>query len=163
MSRQVLEVEALLQAITAEQVKMLKHVEVQQAAMKAFDLAGMDAASKTQEAARLRIVTLENKRRSAVAGLAKLHGFTGTMRVEDIAQLYPARAQPLRKLRDELRDVMIQLAARTHVAGRIAGAVLGHLNTVVRIVAGAVEKAGIYTKHGVPQVSARIRMMEAVG
>ena len=163
MSRQVLEVETLLQALAAEHVKMLNHVEIQQAAMKLFDMAAMDAGSKTQEAARLRIATLENKRRAAVAQLAKLHGFQGTMRVEDIAQLYPARGGSLRKLRDELKAIMHRLSTRTHVAGRIAGAVLGHLNTVVRLVAGAVEKAGIYTKHGVPQVSARIGMMEAVG
>jgi hypothetical protein len=37
------------------------------------------------------------------------------------------------------------------------------LNTVVRLLAGAVEKAGLYTKHGVPQVSSRIGVMEAVG
>ena len=54
-------------------------------------------------------------------------------------------------------------AARTHVAGRVATAVLGHLNTVVRLVAGAVEKAGLYTKNGVPRVSSRIGVMDAVG
>jgi hypothetical protein len=45
----------------------------------------------------------------------------------------------------------------------LAGAVLGHLNTVVRLIAGAVEQAGVYTKQGVPQVSARIGVIEAVG
>ena len=49
------------------------------------------------------------------------------------------------------------------MAGRLASAVLGHLNTVVRLLAGAVEKAGLYTKQGIPQVSARIGVMEAVG
>jgi len=32
----------------------------------------------------------------------------------------------------------------------------------VRLLAGSVEQAGLYTKHGVPKVSARIGMMEAV-
>ena len=69
----------------------------------------------------------------------------------------------LLKLRDELKKTIEQIQTRTHIAGRFAGAVLGHLNTVVRLIAGAVERAGIYTKNGVPQVSNRIGVMEAVG
>ena len=37
---------------------------------------------------------------------------------------------------------------RTQVAGRLAAAVLGHLNTVVRLLAGAVEKAGALHETG---------------
>jgi hypothetical protein len=66
-------------------------------------------------------------------------------------------------LRDELRSVIEQIQRRTHVAGRLAAAVLGHLNTVVRVLAGAVEQAGVYTKHGTPHVATRIGVMEAVG
>ena len=40
---------------------------------------------------------------------------------------------------------------------------LGHLNTVVRLLAGAVERAGVYTKDGIPRVASRIGIMEAVG
>jgi hypothetical protein len=69
----------------------------------------------------------------------------------------------LLKLRAELKDVINRVQARTHVAGKLASAVVGHLNTVVRLLAGAVEKAGLYTKQGIPQVSSRIGVMEAVG
>jgi hypothetical protein len=41
--------------------------------------------------------------------------------------------------------------------------VLGHLNTAMRLFAGAVGQSGTYTKNGVPRVSARIGVMEAVG
>jgi len=78
-------------------------------------------------------------------------------------ELQPASRNSLLKLRDELRDLAARITARTHVAGRLAGAVLGHLNTVVRLLAGAVEKTGVYTKQGVPRVSSRIGVMEAVG
>jgi hypothetical protein len=37
------------------------------------------------------------------------------------------------------------------------------LNTVVRLIAGAVEQAGVYTKTGSPKVSGRIGVLEAVG
>ena len=58
---------------------------------------------------------------------------------------------------------MRKVADRSFVANKVASAVLGHLNTIVRLLAGAVERAGVYTKHGVPKVSARIGAMEAVG
>ena len=67
------------------------------------------------------------------------------------------------KLRDEIKSLAGRITSRTHVAARLSSAVLGHLNTVVRLLAGAVEKAGLYTKHGVPSVSSRIGVMEAVG
>jgi hypothetical protein len=59
--------------------------------------------------------------------------------------------------------VATTIASRTKVSGKVAGAVLGHLNTVVRLLAGAVERAGVYTKDGIPRVSGRIGIMEAVG
>jgi hypothetical protein len=58
--------------------------------------------------------------------------------------------------------VLEQLAARNKISGKVATAVLGHLNTVVRLLAGAVERAGLYTKNGIPQVSSRIGAIEAV-
>jgi hypothetical protein len=163
MSRQIQEIETLLAALVGEHWKMLKLVEDQQVAMKKLDLNGMDAVARIQEAARLRIGTLETKRRLVVAQLTKLHSFQGVLRIDDIAKLYPHHAVSLRKLRDELKTAIGEVSKRTHVASRIAGALLGHLNTVVRLVAGVVEKAGVYTKHGVPQVSGRIGMMDAMG
>jgi hypothetical protein len=77
--------------------------------------------------------------------------------------MYPPNGPMLLKLRQELKAVIGQVQTRTHVAGRLASAVVGHLNTVVRLLAGAVEKAGLYTKQGIPQVSSRIGVMEAVG
>jgi hypothetical protein len=65
-------------------------------------------------------------------------------------------------LRDELKSLVKQAADRSHVAGRLASAVLGHLNTAMRLFAGAVGQTGVYTKHGVPRVSTRIGVMEAV-
>jgi hypothetical protein len=67
------------------------------------------------------------------------------------------------KLRDELKAAIQSVQKRSNIAGKVASAVLGHLNTVVRLLAGAVEKAGLYTKQGIPQVSSRIGVMEAVG
>ena len=111
----------------------------------------------------MRIASLESRRRSIVQDIAKQNRLAGELSVSRLATLFPQRADSLMKLRDELKRIATEIQTKTHVAGKLAGAVLGHLNTVVRLLAGAVERAGIYTKQGVPQVSTRIGVMEAVG
>jgi hypothetical protein len=184
MLRQLSELEAALQQMVAEHRKLLAFVDAQQAAMRKMDLAAMDVAVNAQEACRLRIATLETKRKTLVLFLTrgqKLEGPGGPpnaksairnpqsaignppVTLSQLAALYPQRRDPLLKLGAELKQIAAQVAGRTKVAGKLAGAVLGHLNTVVRLLAGAVERApGVYTKDGVPRVSARIGIMEAV-
>lgn len=163
MSRQLSELEALLQQLIAEHRKLLKYVDAHQAAMRVMDLKAMDAAAGQQEACRLRIATVENKRRMLAVVLAKQVGLQGDPTVTRLAEAYPQRQMELVALRDELKGVIVEVASKTHVAGKLAGAVLGHLNTVVRVIAGAVEQAGVYTRQGIPQVSARIGIVDAVG
>jgi hypothetical protein len=163
VSRQVFELENLLGEMIAEHRRLLKQAEVQQAAMKVLDLKAMDDCAKVQEASRLRLANLETKRRLIVAQIARLHGVHGNLTVPQIAEFYPHRKTMLMNLRETLKAEMNALASRNHVAGRLAGAVVGHLNTVVRLLAGAVEKAGLYTRQGIPQVSTRIGVMDAVG
>ena len=163
MSRQVSELEGLLQQLVDEHRKLLVHVENHQQAMKTFDLKAMDDVVRLQEAARIRIGTLEAKRRNLIATIARAHRMTQSPTLPDLATMYPANAAKLLQLRTELKAVVAQVQTRTHVAGRLASAVVGHLNTVVRLFAGAVQQAGLYTKQGIPQVSSRIGVMEAVG
>ena len=164
MSRFAAELETVLQLLLNEHRKLLGYLEQQQAAMKKFDLTAMDAARNQQEACRMRVSTLEAKRRVTVINMAKLlKTDPATLTLTRIAELHPVRKDALLKLRGELKALAAQIEGRVYVAGKLAGAVLGHLNTVVRLLAGAVEKAGLYTKHGIPQVSSRIGVMEAVG
>jgi hypothetical protein len=163
MSRQLCELEAILQQLVVEHRRLLSHVERHESAMKAFDLKNMDDAGQLQESSRLRIAMLEQRRRNLVVQMTKAMNVRGDVTVRQLAGLFPSRADALMQLRAELRSVVEQIQARTHVTGKLAGAVLGHLNTVVRLIAGVVEKAGLYTKNGVPQVSNRIGMMEAIG
>ena len=163
MSRQLIELETILRQLIDEHRKLLRHVEAHQAAMKLLDLRAMDAAQQQQEAARLRIASIENRRRLASITLARQAGLAGEPTVGRLAEAYPARARELSQLRDELKQVIIEVTSRTHVAGKLAGAVLGHLNTVVRVIAGAVEQAGVYTRQGTPRVAGRIGVVDAVG
>lgn len=162
MSRSVLELEQLLQELIAENGRLLRHLQLQQAAMKAMDASAMDTAARLAEGSRMRLLGLESRRRNVVQQIMQQTNKRGSATLTDIAGWFPARAADLLKLRDELRHGAQQVASRSQVAGRVAGAVLGHLNTVVRLIAGAVEKAGLYTKQGVPRMSSRIGVMEAV-
>jgi hypothetical protein len=147
----------------AEHRKMLGYLQTQQEAMKHCDLKAMDELGQVQEACRLRLTSLEARRRAVVTLIARDLKIAGDVTLRNLAVAYPPRAQALLALRTELKVVTEQVRTRAHICGRVANAVLGHLNTVVRLVAGAVEKAGLYNKRGVPRVSNRIGVMEAVG
>src|SRR5690606_6540824 len=103
---------------------------------------------KLQEAARLRIASMETRRRATVQQLVKASRIQGEPTVGRLAEVFPDRAPVLTKLRDELREVAGQISHRSFVGNRLAGALLGHLNTAVRILAGAVERSGVYTRTG---------------
>lgn len=163
MSRAVADLESVLAHMIVEHRKLLKLVEAQQAAMRHFKLELMEEITTQQEKLRLRLGHLENQRRQIVMQIAKEGKITEQLTISRIAELHPQRKTALINLKNELRRTIEQIQQRSHIAGRLAGAVLGHLNTVVRLVAGAVERAGVYTKHGTPQMSARIGVMEAVG
>ena len=163
MLRQLAELETLLQQLITEHRKLLTHMDAQQAAMRAFDLNAMDAAVNAQESCRRRIITLETKRRGVVQILTRGVKVDAPVTITKIAALFPQKRDSLMKLGNELKSVATTIASRTKVAGKLAGAVLGHLNSVVRLLAGAVEKAGVYTKDGIPRVTNRIGIMEAVG
>ncbi len=164
MSRQFIELEQIVQLLVNEHRNLLANLDRQQAAMRKLDIPGLEAATGAQEAARLRIASLETRRRGVVLQIAKLaRADEKQLTLVKLAELHPARKVQLLALRTELKDLATKISSRTQVANRVASAILGHLNTVVRIVAGAVEKAGLYTKQGVPRVSTRIGVMEAVG
>jgi len=162
MSRQLAELEMVLEHLIAEHEKLLRQLESQQAAMKNLDVRAMEAAADLQEGARLRIASLETRRRSLVGQLATGLRLSSPATIAALAEAMPQAKGRLLTARERLRGLMSQIALRAQVAGRLAGAVLGQLNTVVRLVAGAAEQAGLYTKQGVPQVSSRIGMLEAV-
>lgn len=163
MSRQLAELENILQLLVDEHRRLMTHIDVQQCAMKALQLDTMEDASHRQEASRLRIANLEDRRRLLVQQIAKLSRLSGQPTLAQLATAFPQNGPKLLALRDQLRTLAKEIADRTHIAGKLASAVLGHLNTAMRLFAGAVGQNGTYTKNGVPRVAARIGVMEAVG
>jgi hypothetical protein len=163
VSRQLLEIESLLQQLVAEHRKLLGQLDAQQAGMRAVKLDAIEQSTHQQESTRLRIATLETKRRALGLQIARAMRIAEEPTITRLAQLFPGRSTALIKLRDELKAVIGEISARTSLAGRLAAAVLGHLNVGVRLIATAVEQAGVYTKDGSPQMTKRIGVMEAVG
>lgn len=153
----------MMQLLIEEHRRLLTHIDAQQNAMKKLQLEVMEDAGHRQEASRLRITGLDDRRKFLVQQIAKLARVQGTMTLAQIAAANPQIGTKLIALRDELKSLVRQISERTHIAGRLASAVLGHLNTAMRLFAGAVGQAGVYTKHGTPRVSSRIGVMEAVG
>ena len=163
MSRLVSDLETVLRGLVAEHRKLLEQARAHEAALRGMDVVAMDAAAARQEATRLRIAAWENRRRSVVGQIARTLRLEPTVSLACLADLHPPRRAELLRLRAELKGLAEQISARTKITSRIAAAVLGHLNTAARLLAGAVGKAGVYTKQGTPQVSRRIGVMEAVG
>jgi hypothetical protein len=163
MSRQLLEIESILAQLVAEHRRLLGQVEAQQLAMRALKLDAIEQATHQQESTRLRIATLETKRRALALQIARAMRINEDPTITKLAQMFPARSSALIKLRDDLKAVIAEISSRTNLASRLASAVLGHLNVGVRLIATAVEQAGVYTKDGSPQMTKRIGVMEAVG
>jgi FlgN protein len=163
MSRQVSDLQTILAQLAAEHRKLLSQMESQYAAMKKFDLAAMGDVLNAQEATRLRINHLETRRKALIRQLATSLRLSEPPTLSALAGMFPQQAAGLNKTRRELREIIDKVAQRSSRSGRLAGAVLGHLNTAMRLLASAVERAGLYTRRGVPRLASRIGVMEAVG
>ena len=163
MSRALSDLEAVLRQMMAEHRKLLEQLDTQQAAMKTLNLKGMAEAAAHQEGARVRLTLLENQRRALAGQLARELRIEGQVTLSKLAKLHPAQASSLLQLRRDMRETIEAIRVRTKVSSRLAGAVLGHLNTVMRLLAKAVHRAGVYTKEGTPKIPGRIGVMETIG
>src|SRR5205085_104983 len=146
--RQLAELENLVRLLIVEHAKLLAQLDQQQAAMRSFKVQPIEDITGLQESTRLRIATLDTKRRALVQQIARLMRVEldarGELTLTRLAEMFPQRSKELRALRDQLKDVLLKTQARTTIATRLAGTVLGHLNTAVRLLAGAVQQAGVY-------------------
>src|SRR5688500_13583651 len=144
--RQLTELEVTLQQLTAEYNRLMKHMDAHQAAMKSFDLPAMDGAAHQQEASRLRIGMLENKRKTLVNQIGKLLKHDGQLTIQRIDVMNPPRVPRLMKPRDELKSTDQQTRAKKNIIGNSAGAVVVHLITVDSINTSSVDNFSVYSK-----------------
>jgi flagellar FlgN protein len=163
MSRQLSELKSILEQLIAEQAKLLALLEAQYAAMKKIDVKSILELAHDQESTRLRMVSLEHRRRNLVRAIATSAKINEDPSITRLMELFPPYASDFGKLRDQLRGMIAKISHRTSMASKLSVAMLGHLNTAVRLVAGAIERAGVYTRAGTPRVANRIGVMEAIG
>jgi hypothetical protein len=163
MSPPISELEQTLVRLIQEHGALLECLTAHQAAMKAMDTSAMERAGRRQETVRLRIASLEQRRAILTAQRARELRLAGKVTLAELAKADRQRGVALLKLRNELKQAVEDVSRRSQVASRLAAAVLGHLNTAMRLLGGAMEQAGVYTKSGSPRVSGRIGVMEAVG
>jgi hypothetical protein len=162
MSRQLAELESVLSSLIAEQKRLLTEVDRHQDAIKTMNSGEIESSQAAQEVIRARIAGLDGRRALLASQLGSPHKVSSPT-LTKLAELYPQARARLLAQRDELRDLIVQVQQRNQVAGRVAGAMLRHLNTVVRLLAGAMQQAGVYTKRGLPKMAPRIGVIEAVG
>ena len=163
MSRQLSELQTVLTQLAAEHRNLLSLMEAQHVAMTKFDTKLMAELVTKQEASRLQINAMDTRRRALNRQIATQAKLSPEPSLRKLAETFPQYALAFLNLRDELRDVMQQISRRSYMSTKLSGAVLGHLNVAMRMLASAVERAGVYTKRGVPQLGSRIGSMEAVG
>lgn len=162
-ARFVQDIETVLDQMILEHGKLLGYLQKQAEAMRAMDLGAMEQWRAQEEAARSRIRQADQRRRAAIGQVVRLHRLTSEPTLPQLAALYPASAAGLLARRDRLRVAAHEVALKANVASKLAGAVLGHLNHAVKLIASAVQHAGVYTRSGIPRVSPRIGVLEAVG
>lgn len=152
-----------LRGLVAEHRRLLDLARRHEAAMRTMDAAAIEALSTQQEQARTTVVQWEARRRIVVAAIARQAKLPGEPTLARVATAFPTHRATLLGLRDELKALAAEVQQRTTVAARIAQAMLGHLNTAVRLLATAVERGGTYTRQGTPKLTRRIGSIEAVG
>lgn len=163
MAQQVTQLESILAQLIEEHRRMLSIVEAQHAAVKTLGCDMINDATNRLEACRVRLSQIEQRRRLQVSIIAKLVNGTPQMTITQIAAAFPQHAAKLTELGKELKASIAAVQQHTHVIAKVSTALLGHLNGALRAFARAVGSAGTYTKAGVPKVSNRIGVMNAVG
>ncbi|HEX8915997.1 MAG TPA: flagellar export chaperone FlgN [Humisphaera sp.] len=152
-----------LRGLADDHRRLLDLVGRHEAAIRTIDAAQVDLLNREQEAVRTRILHAEARRRLVAAAAARAAKLPPDATLSRLAAAVPSHRLQLLALRDDLRTLAQEVRQRTAVTAKIAQAMLGHLNTAVRLLASAVERGGTYTKQGAPKLTRRIGSMEAVG
>lgn len=162
MSAPIVELEKLLTLLVRDHQELADAMQQHQQAMRNLRSDLLTSARTQIESCRNRILAHETRRRVVVQQIIRLHRLQPNPSLQQLAEVVPAYRDRLLKLREELTRLTAQIGRQNTISARLAGAMLGHLNTVVRIVSGAVQQASVYTKQGMPTVASRVGVMEAV-
>lgn len=163
MSRSISDLINVLKTILRDYARMADLVQQQQTAMRALDQSAMERLHADQDRLRIQLSQLENRRKNSLSAVARAYKLSVMPTLAQVADLEPAHRQEILQLRDDLQRVTQELANRWLMVLRLAGALLGHLNSAVKLLAGATQQAGTYTRQGGTMLSGRIGVVDAVG
>ena len=128
--------------------------------MAALELARVLELTREHAARRDELVRLERRRRAMLRRLAGPGGEEPTL--AQLADRHPPRAKVLRRLREELVRATDDVGRRGKLAAGVAGGVLGHVNTALRLLGEAAGRDGRYTAHGTAAVGRGRSVVEAL-
>ncbi|MEL7238190.1 MAG: flagellar export chaperone FlgN, partial [Planctomycetota bacterium] len=142
------QLEQVLSKLADAQNDLTDLLEQQHQAMTKLNTGVMDNCARRQESLHRRVMQLEHERRSLVLSLATAAGLPAGATLRDLADAYAAHAPERRvrllELRDLLRKRSAHAAKRGRRCGRVAGSVLGSINTALRLLT----RSCIYNKSG---------------
>lgn len=142
------DLERVLRQQIAAYRELVTLLDQHRAVLESMQLQPILEANKRQQQLRDRLAKLEQLR---TAALRKAGGGT----LGDVAAKHGAGGFTLLKLRRELKELADEVGTRSRVAANIAGGMLGHLNTAVRVLIEAAGEGGVYTKDGTPKLTGR--------
>lgn len=126
-----------LESLTAVHRELCESLQQQHAAMKRFDTEAMAGGVRWQESIHRRILRMEQQRRLLVQQLARAAGRSDDLSLLQLADLYPQVRDELLQCRTQLRTAAAEAARWSQACGRLAGGVLSHVNTALRILTRA--------------------------
>lgn len=170
MYQSVDELERTLAQLASEQTLLLELLMRQRAALQTLDVASLEGLTDNIERHRLRVAAVEGRCRAllaAAAGALRLAGSEQpTLSRLTEAVLDQRRRERLRNLRGQLRERAESVERASQVNARLTGALLGHLNTSVRLLISGVGDTATYTRSGTSSVQSmplQRRLLETVG
>jgi hypothetical protein len=139
--------------------ELLATLREQLEAMRKMDAVAMSDAGRRQEAIHRRLLRLETDRRRAARALATSLRLPADAALTDIAARLATPPAELQDRRVRLRSLSTEAAKLGEQCSRLAGGVLAHLNSSLRLLTGG----GTYAAGGNFHMPPRLSRMEAIG
>ncbi len=160
---QTSELEQTLEQLIAAHAGLGKTLELHVKAMSAMNLDGMEQLAIVCQQQRHQLVLLEARRAQQMQLLTRQLKLPAKATLRELAEAIPHRCTPLLALRERMAVAAQSVHVSGVVASRVSGAVVGHLNTALRMLSVAVKQGGTYTRNGQSPSPGRLGLVEAVG
>jgi FlgN protein len=157
------ELEQTLEQLIIAHTDLAQTLSIHTKAMSAMNLPEMERMASVCQRQRQNLAVLENRRMQLMQPLVRHLQLPAKATLRELAEAVPARKAQLLALRERLAHAVQSVHTSGVVASRISGAVVGHLNTALRLLSIAVKQGGTYNRSGNSPSPGRLGLVEAVG